>query len=50
MNCGRRCEADFRNQYSTVNALMRLQELLIAESIEAVEGGPAGERLNSCAA
>ena len=35
--------ADFRSQYSTVNALMRLQELLIAESIEAVQAGPAGE-------
>ena len=36
-------QADFRSQYSTVNALMRLQELLIAESVEAIEGGPAGE-------
>jgi hypothetical protein len=35
--------ADFRSQYSTVNALMRLQDLLIAEHVEAIEGGPAGE-------
>jgi hypothetical protein len=35
--------ADYRSQYSTINALMRLQELLIAERVEAIEGGPAGE-------
>jgi hypothetical protein len=36
-------QADFRSQYSTANALMRLQELTIAERVEAIEGGPAGE-------
>jgi hypothetical protein len=35
--------ADFRSQYSTINALMRLQDLLIAERIEAIEGGSASE-------
>jgi hypothetical protein len=36
-------QADFRSQYSTINALMGLQNLLIAERVEAIEGGPAGE-------
>jgi hypothetical protein len=36
-------QADFRSQYSTINALMGLQELMIAERVEAIEGGPAGE-------
>ncbi len=40
-------QADFRSQYSTVNAIMRLQELLIAESVEAIEGGPAGDAAKS---
>jgi hypothetical protein len=35
-------QADFRSQYSTINALMGLQELMIAERVEAIEGGPAG--------
>jgi hypothetical protein len=35
--------ADFRSQYSTINALMRFQELMIAERVEAIEGGPAGK-------
>ena len=35
--------ADFRSQYSTINALMRLQDLMIAERVEAIEGGPYGE-------
>jgi hypothetical protein len=36
-------QADCRSQYSTINALMRLQELMIAESVEAIEGSPAGD-------
>ena len=36
-------QADFRGQYSTINALMRLQDLMIAERVEAIEGGPAGD-------
>ena len=36
-------QADFRSQYSTVNALVRLQELLIAQRVEAIEAGPADE-------
>jgi len=36
-------QPDFRSQYSTISALMRLQELVIAERIEAIEGGSAGE-------
>jgi hypothetical protein len=36
-------QADFRAQYSSVNALMRLQELMIADRVEAIEGGPYGE-------
>jgi hypothetical protein len=36
-------QADFRSQYSTINALTGLQELMIAERVEAIEGGPAGE-------
>jgi hypothetical protein len=36
-------QADFRSQYSTINALMGLQELMIAERVEAIEGGPAGQ-------
>ena len=35
--------ADFRSQYSTINALMRLQDLMITERVEAIEGGPYGE-------
>jgi hypothetical protein len=31
---------DFRSQYPSVNTLMKLQELRIAERIEAIEGGP----------
>jgi hypothetical protein len=36
-------QADFKSQYPTINALMRLQELDIAERVEAIDGGPGGE-------
>ena len=36
-------QADFRSQYSSINALMQLQDLIIAERVEVIEAGPAGE-------
>ena len=32
-------QADFKSQYSAINILMRLQDLLIADRVEAVKGG-----------
>jgi hypothetical protein len=36
-------QADFKSQYPTINSLMRLQALDIAERVGVVEGGPSGE-------
>ena len=36
-------QADFKSEYPTINSLMRLQALDIAERVGIVEGGPAGE-------
>lgn len=36
-------QADFKSQYSAINILMRLQDLLIADRVEAVKSGPNGE-------
>jgi hypothetical protein len=36
-------QADFKSEYSTINSLMQLQALDVAERVVAVEGGPADE-------
>jgi hypothetical protein len=36
-------QADFKSEYPTINSLMRLQALDIAERVGVVEGGPGGE-------
>ena len=36
-------QADFKSQYPSINSLMKLQELMIAEHIEAIKGGPNSE-------
>jgi transcriptional regulator with XRE-family HTH domain len=36
-------QADFKSQYPSINTLMKLQDLLIADSVEAIKGGSDSE-------